>query len=346
MNFLTLILYGSLLLATGSWGRLINSGNKNRGQLFTVDDFGDSFSSSEEDSPEIFRDIINAVSSSPYVPIVYWHGMGDCGVHVKYALRFIEKELPGVYIKSIQIGPSIAEDIKNSYFVNVNQQVEQVCKEIRDDPNLQKGYNAIGLSQGGQFLRAVAQRCGGGDGMPPMLNLISLGGQHQGVFGLPKCSAPQQEWCNMIDKLLTHVAYESWVQKFLVQAEYWHDPYKQKEYVQNSAFLADINNERKVKNATYKENLLKLRNFVLVLFKEDTIVEPKESEWFGFFKPGSTNEMVPLEKSQLYTEDWLGLKEMKEDGRLHFLASEGDHLQFTEEWFNKNILEPFLKPGF
>ncbi len=51
--------------------------------------------------------------------------------------------------------------------------------------------------------RAVAQRCP----EPKMINLISLGGQHQGVFGLPKCSAPKKEWCEIVDKLITHVAY-------------------------------------------------------------------------------------------------------------------------------------------
>lgn len=35
-------------------------------------------------------------------------------------------------------------------------------------------YNAIGFSQGAQFLRAVAQRCPQG-----MKNLVSIGGQHQ-----------------------------------------------------------------------------------------------------------------------------------------------------------------------
>lgn len=39
-------------------------------------------------------------------------------------------------------------------------------------------YNAIGFSQGSQFLRAVAQRCPQG-----MRKLISFGGQHQGVYG-------------------------------------------------------------------------------------------------------------------------------------------------------------------
>ena len=36
----------------------------------------------------------------------------------------------------------------------------------------------------------------------------------------------------------------SFVQSHLVQAQYWHDPTKQREYLEVSQFLADINNER------------------------------------------------------------------------------------------------------
>lgn len=92
-----------------------------------------------------------------------------------------------------------------------------------------------------------------------------------------------------------------WVQKFLVQAEYWHDPFKNEEYVAKSVFLADINNERVI-NEAYKENLQKLDNLVLVLFQDESIVQPKESEWFGYFKDGSDKEMIPLENSTLFIE--------------------------------------------
>jgi palmitoyl-protein thioesterase len=51
----------------------------------------------------------------------------------------------------------------------------QVCEMIANDPALQNGFNAIGFSQGGQFLRAVAQRCP----TPRMRNLITVGSQHQ-----------------------------------------------------------------------------------------------------------------------------------------------------------------------
>uniref|UniRef100_A0AAQ6A3N9 Uncharacterized protein n=1 Tax=Amphiprion ocellaris TaxID=80972 RepID=A0AAQ6A3N9_AMPOC len=40
--------------------------------------------------------------------------------------------------------------------------------------------------------------------------------------------------------------------------------------------------------------------------------------------------------------DRLGLAAMDKAGKLVFLATEGDHLQFTREWFNANLL-PYLR---
>ena len=91
----------------------------------------------------------------------------------------------------------------------------------------------------------------------------------------------------------------SWVQNDLVQAEYWHDPTKEEEYKSKSIFLADINNER-AKNQTYIKNLMKLNTFVMVKFNNDTMVEPVDSEWFGYYKPGQTEEMMTLQESDLY----------------------------------------------
>jgi hypothetical protein len=93
----------------------------------------------------------------------------------------------------------------------------------------------------------------------------------------------------------------SWVQNDLVQAEYWHDPLNEEEYRNHSIFLSDINNEI-VKNKTYIKNLLKLKNFVMVKFINDTIVEPAETEWFGFYKPGQSSEVITLQESELYVK--------------------------------------------
>uniref|UniRef100_A0A8C4SKX2 Palmitoyl-protein thioesterase 1 n=1 Tax=Erpetoichthys calabaricus TaxID=27687 RepID=A0A8C4SKX2_ERPCA len=273
------------------------------------------------------------------VPLVLWHGMGDscCNPLSMGAIKkMVEVEIPGIYVLSLEIGNNIAEDAENSFFMNTNDQVTMACDKISKDPNLQAGYNAMGFSQGGQFLRAVVQRCPS----PPMKNLISVGGQHQGVYGLPHCPGHSVAICNWIRKMLNTGAYTKLVQDHLVQAQYWHDPLNEELYQQHSLFLADINQERSV-NETYKKNLQALEKLVMVKFLKDSMVEPVVSEWFGFYKPGQAKETESLQESALYKEDRLGLQAMDKAGKLVFLTSDGDHLQFTDEWFKNNIL-PYL----
>ena len=71
------------------------------------------------------------------------------------------------------------------------------------------------LLQGGQFLRAVAQRCPN----PPMKNLVTIGSQHQGVFGLPKCPGESSALCNIFRELMHIGVYEDSVQSSWVQAQ-------------------------------------------------------------------------------------------------------------------------------
>ncbi|PSN48526.1 Palmitoyl-protein thioesterase 1 [Blattella germanica] len=245
---------------------------------------------------------ICAVRSEAPKPVVMWHGMGDCCCNPLSLGRI----------------KSVIEDNIAGVYVKSLKIGTSIAKDIENG-------------------RAVAQRCP----TPPMINLISIGGQHQGVYGLPNCVHPKK-LCDYARELLTHGAYWSWVQNDLVQAEYWHDPTKEEEYKSKSIFLADINNER-AKNQTYIKNLMKLNTFVMVKFNNDTMVEPVDSEWFGYYKPGQTEEMMTLQESDLYIKDRLGLQQMDKLGKLKFLDVDGNHLQFSEDWFIKSIINEYLK---
>lgn len=66
---------------------------------------------------------------------------------------FLEDMLgPNSYVKSIRIGNNEVEDFESGYFVHPNKQVANVCQQIASDPKLKNGYNAVGFSQGSQFL--------------------------------------------------------------------------------------------------------------------------------------------------------------------------------------------------
>ncbi|XP_062996890.1 palmitoyl-protein thioesterase 1 [Elgaria multicarinata webbii] len=283
---------------------------------------------------------LSSGSSAGPVPLVIWHGMGDSCCNPEsmgYIKKIVEQKVPGIYVHSLMIGSNILEDMENSFFMNVNGQVKLVCDKLAKDPKLQGGYNAMGFSQGAQFLRAVLQRCPS----PTMFNLISVGGQHQGVYGFPRCPGESSRICDWIRKMLDLGAYDKVVQERLVQAQFWHDPLNEDEYRKSSLFLADINQERGV-NQSYKKNLMTLKKFVMVKFLNDTMVDPSASEWFGYYRSGQAKETIPLKETSLYTEDRLGLKEMDQAGKLVFLGTVGDHLRFSKEWFYKNIL-PFLQ---
>lgn len=66
-------------------------------------------------------------------------------------------------------------------------------------------------------------------------------------------------------------------------------------------------------------------------------------QWFGKYKDGSTSEILSLFETDLYKDDWLGLQAMNSTGRLHLLATVGDHLQIDEAWVIKNVINTFLK---
>lgn len=279
------------------------------------------------------------LAASSTLPVVLWHGMGDtcCLPFSMGAIKkLIQAETNGTYIRSLKIGGNIALDYESGFFIHPDDQVRYVCEQLANDEQLTNGYNAIGFSQAGQFFRAVAQRCS----TPPMKTLITIGGQHQGVFGLPKCPSLTSKTCEHLRKLLHRAAYKEWLQRDLVQATYWHDPLHEEEYRQKSSFLSGINNEVFI-NQTYIENLDKLEKFVMVMFLNDTIVQPKESQWFGFYSPGQDTIIRPLKESPVFED--LGLNRLDGDGRLIYLSVEGDHLQMTSKWFIENIIPQLTK---
>jgi len=277
--------------------------------------------------------ILHSSSADP-TPVVLWHGMGDscCNpLSMGWISKYMAKKVPGLHVHSLMIGDNVIQDTENGFFMNINTQISLACDRIQADPALSNGYNAVGFSQGGLFLRGLAQRCP----HPPIKNLVSIGGPQQGVYGLPKCLGENHKLCDYVRRLLNYGAYVGWIQRLLVQAQYWHDPLAEDEYAANSVFLADINNQGTVKNSSYAENLSLLSSLVLVKFKDDTVVDPRGSELFSWFS--ESGEMVPLNETRLYTEDWIGLKAMDEAGKLHMMEVPGDHLQLSQDSLNMII---------
>ncbi|CAH8603813.1 unnamed protein product [Schistosoma mattheei] len=269
-------------------------------------------------------------TSTEKLPVIIWHGMGDrgTGMGILKLAKAIQVEIPGTYVKCITTSDSVIQDIEDTYFMPISDQLDYVCRMIHEDKNLSNGLHMIGISQGGLFVRALVQKC----------NLS------KGIFGIPKCTIDGFiHLCLLMNELLSYGAYIKFIQSHVVQAQYWHDPLEEDVYRKYSQFLADINQENEI-NEIYREKLRNIQRLVLVKFSGDTIVIQKNlKQWFGFYQNGSSTNITTLQDSILYTEDRLGLRELNKRGDLHFIEKDGDHLHFDVYWFIEKIVIAFLK---
>ena len=266
------------------------------------------------------------------LPVVIWHGLGDNyeADGLKELAHLVDEIHPGTYVHIINLAEGSA-DRDASFFGNVTEQAQIVCQQLASEPilNTAPAIDAIGFSQGGQFLRGYVERCNN----PPIRNLLTFGSQHNGISEFQSCAAT--DWvCKGASALLRWGKWSAFVQGRLVPAQYFRNPSELDQYLEHSNWLADINNERAVKNKTYAKNLATLNKFVMYLFKDDATVIPKESGWFAELNITS-EKIVPLRNRTIYTEDWIGLKALDEKNGLVFETLEGTHMQLNDKDLKK-----------
>ncbi|KAF2472903.1 palmitoyl-protein thioesterase 1 precursor [Lindgomyces ingoldianus] len=268
------------------------------------------------------------------LPLIIWHGLGDNydADGLKSVGDLANETNPGTFVYNIRLDEDPGSDRTATFFGNITLQIAQVCEDLASHPILSTApaVNALGFSQGGQFLRGYIERCN----LPPVRNLITFGSQHNGIAKYQTCGAA--DWvCKGAMALLRTNTWSDYVQSHLVPAQYFRSTNAStgepsSEYLEHSNFLADINNEREGKNATYAENLASLDNFIMYVFEDDTTVIPKESGWFAQTNLTS-GDVTDLRDRTIYKEDWIGLKKLDEKGGLVFKTTEGGHMQLNDK---------------
>ncbi|KAI0633680.1 alpha/beta-hydrolase [Trametes polyzona] len=278
----------------------------------------------------------------PRRPLVIWHGLGDSygSPGMLEFMSWIKEMHPGIFIHSVYLDEDLKEDERAGFFGHVNEQIRTASEQLANITELQGGFDAIGFSQGGQFLRAYVERYN----TPPIHNLITFGSQHMGVSDIPLCR-PWDLFCQLARRAARGGVYTEWAQENLVQAQYFRDPDQLDVYLERNTFLPDINGEvAGARNASYARRLAALNALVLVLFSADKTVVPKESSWFGSYAPpsnetgavgaavGEEKTIVPMRLQPLYRHDWIGLRTLDERGGVVLETCEGEHMQIHDCW--------------
>jgi len=75
------------------------------------------------------------------------------------------------------------------------------------------------------------------------------------------------------------------------------------------------------------------------MFSEDTMVYPKESEWFWELQADDT--VRKLEETEFFQSDFIGLKKLMDNGKVQFVEWPGQHLQMTTKEMEETLI-PFL----
>ena len=268
-----------------------------------------------------------AHATSTLPPVVLMHGMGDAGTSegMRSVAEAIRQAFPGRHVVSLDVANGM-----DSALVTMDAQVAAIAAAVAADKRLAGGFDAVGLSQGALLMRAFVERHGGDY---KVRKLFSLCGPQEGIGRCPQV-AMYQALCPVFEM----DPYGAEVP--IAFSGYWKDVRDEKAYLEHNHFLPDVNNERPRRNETYRENMLALEAYVLVHATADSMIVPRESELHGFFAWGDTTgrKIVPMEASDGYATDAIGLKTLAESGRLHRRSFDGDHLQFNRSFLEEQVL--------
>ena len=273
------------------------------------------------------------VAAATAIPTAIFHGLGDACIYpgMKQFTNQIA-EGTGDYAKCVEVGNGSI----TSFFTNFEKQAVMACDAIIANGNFDGEFNVVGLSQGSLLARYIVETC-------PMKgyirNYLSIGGPQMGVSDVPECF--NGELCRLINVTTRNMVYFKLFQDHIGPAGYFRDPHHIKEYLADSVFLPYLNNEDSTVDvsAENKARFSALNGLMLVMFTEDTVVYPKESEWFQ--ELNSLMMVEPLEKSAFYQSDLIGLKQLNEAGLVDFVSIVGDHLEFSDA-DTTNTFIPFL----
>ena len=118
-------------------------------------------------------------------PLVIWHGLGDNynSSGMVDVISIFNQRYPDMFIYPVFLDAKPSKDQEKTLFGDANKEVEYVCEQLSSIPELKQGFDAIGFSQGGLFMRALIQRCSS----VSVHNLITFGSPHMGVLELPTC---------------------------------------------------------------------------------------------------------------------------------------------------------------
>jgi palmitoyl-protein thioesterase len=250
------------------------------------------------------------------LPVAIMHGIASSADKMDTFADWLRTDFQ-VDVVNLEIGNGEEDSIT----LPMLDQVSRLCDVINTTSLLQHGFDFIGMSQGGLLARAYVEMCN----QPPVRHLITMVSPHGGVFlNFPPAGM-----------------YLPKVQASLSFANYWRDPDNLLGYSLFCDFLPRINNEIHTESSSqHLINLLQLGVFQMIWSPVDGVLKPAESAKFSFL---NREGIVPLNATELYQNDYLGLRFLDETGRLKINETTCSHVEHRDPVCFAQ-LKPILAP--
>ena len=118
-------------------------------------------------------------------PTVTSHGMGDSCFNA--GMKSITQAIGNAtasYATCVATGKDHLIDTINGFFMTMDENVDVFAANIKKDPKLANGFNAVGFSQGNSIIRGYIHKYNN----PPVKTFLSVHGTVMGVAGFPNCN--------------------------------------------------------------------------------------------------------------------------------------------------------------
>jgi palmitoyl-protein thioesterase len=237
-------------------------------------------------------------------PIVVLHGIGSSSQKMEPLCEWL-----GTTFNTTVYNIEIGNGARTSVYTPMNKQLTELCFSIYAIEELADGFDFIGISQGGLLARGYVERCNS----YPVRNLITFVSPHGGTFLLNSFT------------IYNGAMYSNLLQSQLSITNYWRNPSMLDIYLTRCSYLPELNNEvwRENTSTIQRDNMRNLLNFVMVWSPMDEVLHPVESGKFSFYD--IFFNVIPLEETEMYKNDALGLKFLNNKGGLHTYETNCSH---------------------
>ena len=257
------------------------------------------------------------ISQATYYPIAIIHGFRQsCSNHELQSLEGYLNSKAG-YAKCIETGGG-GLDISRSF----RDQAKEACRIISQDSHFNRNFAIVSISQGGVLSRYVIEKCNMQGNVDVFL---SIGGPLAGTHQLPHCL--RGVTCHILNSFADWFVYKGYTQDTFGPSGYFRVSNHLSKFKDSKSLLLDVNNQGETFDQIAKNRFSSLKKLVLIAFKRDTMITPRESAFFGEYD--KDHKLVPMEETESYKKDLFGLKTLVENEKVVKMWIDDKHCWYT-----------------